>query len=204
MREVKHVHEGAKNMKLEFWNQTPMSVPHKPHYFLTLKKQTASFILQRQQRETKQKLGKHALLQTKRQSHDRLTFPSASVRREKNMRVPKVLAAGALGKKHLQILFCRKWNKRPRNSSSVPPDERKQWRWSCDVLVESVFSCFFLFFSAVCLSFSPSFFLFTSFTFQWRLFSIKEKPSLFLLVLPLSPFCSSVFLLFRSAEAAYI
>jgi hypothetical protein len=43
-----------------------MSVPHKPHYFLTLKKkQTASFILQRQQRETKKKLGKHALLQTK-------------------------------------------------------------------------------------------------------------------------------------------
>jgi hypothetical protein len=78
-----------------------MSVPHKPHYFLTLKKQTASFILQREQRETKQKLGKHALLQTKRQSHGRLTFPSASVRREKNMRVPKVLAAGALGKKHL-------------------------------------------------------------------------------------------------------
>ena len=38
MREVKHVHEGAKNMKPEFWNQTPMSVPHKPHYFLTLKK----------------------------------------------------------------------------------------------------------------------------------------------------------------------
>jgi hypothetical protein len=24
------------------------------------------------------------------------------------VRVPKVLAAGALGKKHLQILFCRK------------------------------------------------------------------------------------------------
>jgi len=53
-------------------------------------------------------LGKHALLQTKRQSHGRLTFPPAGVRREKNKRVPKVPAAGALGKKHLQILFCRK------------------------------------------------------------------------------------------------
>ena len=105
-----------------------MSVPHKPHYFLTLKKQTASFILQRQQRETKQKLGKHVLLQTKRQSHGRLTFPPAGARREKNVRVPNVLAAGALAKKHLQIL-----------------------------------------------SFSPPFFL--SFTFQCRLFSIKEKAS---------------------------
>jgi len=78
------------------------------------------------------------------------------------VRVPKVLTAGALGNKHLHVLFCRKWNKRPRNSSRVPPDGRKQWRWSCDVLVESVLSLF-LVFPAACLSFSPSFFLFSSF-----------------------------------------
>jgi len=119
---------------------------HTPLFPHLKKKQTALFVLQRQQRATKQKLGKHALFQTKRQSHGRLTFPPTGVRREKNVRVPKVLAAGALGKKHLQILFCRKWNKRSRNSSSLLPDGRKQWRWSCDVLVESVFSCFFLFF----------------------------------------------------------
>jgi hypothetical protein len=138
-----------------------MSVPHKPHYFLTLKRTNSLIHFYNANREKqKKKLGKHALLQTKRQSHGRLTFPPAGVRREKNVRVPNVLAAGALGKKHLQIL-----------------------------------------------SFSPPFFL--SFTFQCRLFSIKEKASflspcfasvppfyaLFFLPFFSSPF-SALFLLF--------
>jgi len=102
-------------------SQTPL-FPH-----LKKNKQPHSFYNPNREKQ-KKKLGKHALLQTKRQSHGRLTFPPAGVRREKNVRVPNVLAAGALGKKHLQIL-----------------------------------------------SFSPPFFL--SFTFQCRLFSIKEKAS---------------------------
>ena len=114
-------------------------------------------------------------------------FPPAGVRREKNVRVPKVLAAGALGKKHLHILFCRKWNKRPRNSSRVPPDGRKQWRWSCDVLVESIL-LLFLVFPAACLSFSPSF------VFLLILFST-----------PFYVFFSAVFtFLSRSLEGLYI
>ena len=69
---------------------------------------------------------KHALLQTKRQSQGRLTFPPTGVRREKNVRVPKVLVAGALGKKHLQILFLQEMKQKTKKQLTRASSRRKQ------------------------------------------------------------------------------
>ena len=193
-----------------FWNWNfeinPYVRASQTHYFLTLKTKLP-YCFHNANRETKQKLGKHTLLQTKRQSHGWLTFPPAGVRREDNVRVPKVLAAGALGKKHLEILFCRKWNKRPRNSSCVPHDGWKQWHWSCNVLVESVFSWSFLFFMRLASLFLLLFFFSSTVNLSNLTVTLLDNERNFLYSMRFSPvfgcFFSALFSPFFSSSFSF-